>query len=175
MMHSQFLYKHKTASTLKSCVALADLQYHHCTLISCVHLCMVSALVQCAFKKFHWKHASLMRLLSVITQHECSVADRWDFIYPPQSEQAFRSRWHVITRQHLKVLAYRTEVPNIRPESARQRLQTSLTAWKMWRHIFCTVFCYVLQLLWHSLTWLREKRKQLNERKVTIFFPHYLP
>lgn len=119
MMHSQFLYKHKTASTLKSCVALADLQYHHCTLISCVHLCTVSALVQCAFKKFHWKHASLMRLLSVITQHECSVADRWDFIYPPQSEQAFRSRWHVITRQHLKVLAYRTEVPNIRPEDSK--------------------------------------------------------
>lgn len=111
-------------------------------LISRVHLCTVSALVQCAFKEFHWKHASLMRLLSVITQHECSVADRWDFIYPPQSELAFRSRWHVIIRQHLKVLAYRTEVPNIRPESARQRLQTSLTAWlwKMWRKAYILHF-----------------------------------
>lgn len=174
MMHSQFLYKHKTASTLKSCVALADLQYHHCTLISCVHLCTVSALVQCAFKKFHWKHASLMRLLSVITQHECSVADRWDFIYPPQSEQAFRSRWIVITRQHLKVLAYRTEVPNIRPELARQTPNQP--------HCMENVKAYILHCILLRFTAfmtfidvIKRKKKTIEWEKSYHFFPHYLP
>lgn len=109
MRHSHPLQIHKTAATLmcKELHAvswLAASSLHR--LISCAHLYGIYVSCTVLLKEFHWKRGSLMRLLSVITRHECSAADRWDFICPPQSKLTFRSRRHVSIRQHLKVWTY---------------------------------------------------------------------